>query len=58
MPKAVNHVAVTVTDIQKAMKWYRDVMGMTVLAEPMEISGIPLKEEDKHITLIQNTSKK
>ena len=32
MPKAVNHVAVTVTDIQKAMKWYRDVMGMTVLA--------------------------
>jgi len=55
MPKAVNHVAVTVTDIQKAMKWYRDVMGMTVLAEPMEISGIPLKEKDKHISNLVRT---
>ena len=55
MPKAVNHVAVTVTDIQKAMKWYRDVMGMTVLAEPMEISGIPSKEEDKHISNLVRT---
>src|SRR3989304_5986868 len=55
MPKAVNHVAVTVTDIRKAMKWYRDVMGMTVLAEPMEISGIPLKEKDKHISNLVRT---
>lgn len=27
------------TDIKLAMSWYRDVMGMTILAEPVEISA-------------------
>jgi|SRR3989304_10638222 len=55
MSKAINHVAVTVTDIQKAMNWYRDVMGMTVLAEPVEISAQPSKEEDAHISNLVRT---
>lgn len=39
MSIAVNHVAVCVTDIRKAMEWYRDVLGMTVLCEPIQISS-------------------
>lgn len=39
MSIAVNHIAVSVTDIRRAMEWYRDVLGMTVLCEPIEISS-------------------
>lgn len=39
MSRAINHVAISVTDIKLAMSWYRDVMGMTVLVEPAEISA-------------------
>jgi catechol 2,3-dioxygenase-like lactoylglutathione lyase family enzyme len=39
MARAVNHIAVTVTDIKRARDWYRDLMGMTVLMEPTEISS-------------------
>jgi catechol-2,3-dioxygenase len=38
MSMSVNHVAISVTDITLAMKWYRDILRMVVLAEPMEIS--------------------
>jgi catechol-2,3-dioxygenase len=38
---AVNHVAISVTDIKQAMEWYRDVIGMSVLAEPAELSTDP-----------------
>jgi len=50
MPSALNHVAVSVTDIELAMRWYRDVMGMTVLMEPVEISTMPLKSGDEHLS--------
>jgi hypothetical protein len=36
--RAFNHVAVSVTDIESAMRWYRDVIQMTLLVEPMEIT--------------------
>ena len=39
MSGAVNHIAISVTDIKLAMSWYRDVMGMTVLADPAEVSA-------------------
>lgn len=56
MQKAVNHVAVSVTDIQKAMVWYRDVIGMTVLAEPFEISAISFKgEKGLHLSNLVRT---
>jgi catechol 2,3-dioxygenase-like lactoylglutathione lyase family enzyme len=38
LPRALNHVAVSVTDMDIAVKWYRDVMDMTVLLGPIEIS--------------------
>lgn len=41
MSKPMNHVAVSVTDIDLAMKWYRDIMGFTVLMEPVEIFTEP-----------------
>ncbi len=37
--RAVNHIGVSVTDIGMAVRWYRDVMGMTILTEPAEISA-------------------
>lgn len=39
MSIAVNHVAVSVTDVRRAMEWYRDILGMTVLCEPIQISS-------------------
>ena len=39
MSIAVNHVAVTVTDIRRAMEWYRDILGMTILCEPVLVSA-------------------
>lgn len=41
MSKAMNHVAVSVTDINLAVRWYRDVMGFTLLMGPIEISTEP-----------------
>lgn len=37
----MNHVAVSVTDVNLAVKWYRDIMGFTVLMGPLEISLDP-----------------
>jgi catechol 2,3-dioxygenase-like lactoylglutathione lyase family enzyme len=39
MPKAFNHVAVSVTNIDAAVTWYRDVLDMTVLLGPVEITA-------------------
>lgn len=55
MPNAFNHVAVSVTDIAKAMRWYRDVMGMTVLMEPVEISATASESGDEQLSnLVRN----
>jgi catechol-2,3-dioxygenase len=50
MPNAVNHVAVSVTDIHQAMRWYCDILGMTVLVNPVEISYPPSKPEDAELS--------
>jgi catechol-2,3-dioxygenase len=52
MSKPMNHVAVSVTDINLAVKWYRDVMGFTVLMGPIEISTEP---PDTHIAKVAST---
>jgi len=46
MPKAINHIAVSVTDIHQAMRWYQDILGMTVLVNPTEISFPPSNPRD------------
>lgn len=40
MSRPFNHVAVSVTDIELAASWYRDILGMTILLAPTEISVI------------------
>ena len=55
MSRVVNHIAVSVTDIKIAMEWYRDVMNMTVLMEPTEISAIDDAGTDAHLAgLVRN----
>ena len=49
MSKVMNHVAVSVTDINLAVKWYHEVMGFTVLMGPVEISTEPA---DTHIARV------
>jgi catechol 2,3-dioxygenase-like lactoylglutathione lyase family enzyme len=44
---AFNHVAISVTDIESAMRWYRDVIQMTLLVEPREITTYE-KEQEKY----------
>lgn len=34
--KAINHVAVSVPDLDKAIKWYHEVLGFNVLTEQIE----------------------
>lgn len=54
MARAVNHVAVSVTDVRRAMEWYRDILGMTVLMEPTEIS-LESTGTDPHLaSLVKN----
>jgi len=51
LSRAINHVAISVTDIKLAASWYRDVMGMTVLMEPVEISAGE-NASDRHLAEI------
>jgi len=44
--RAFNHVAISVTDIDSAMRWYRDVIQMTLLVEPTEVTTY--QEEQKN----------
>ena len=55
--RAFNHVAVSVTDIDSAMRWYRDVIQMTILVEPMEITTHEKEEKnyDPHLATIMRT---
>lgn len=55
MVRAVNHIAVSVTDIVRAKDWYRDIMGMTVLMEPTEISYSRAQKVNPHLAeLVKN----
>jgi catechol 2,3-dioxygenase-like lactoylglutathione lyase family enzyme len=55
--RAFNHVGVSVTDIDSAMRWYQDVIQMTVLVEPMEITTYEDEEKnyDPHLAALVRT---
>jgi catechol 2,3-dioxygenase-like lactoylglutathione lyase family enzyme len=38
-PRAFSHVGITVPDIDKAIEWYGEVLGFTLLAGPMMVLG-------------------
>jgi hypothetical protein len=56
--RAFNHVAVSVTDIESAMGWYRDVIQMTLLVEPGEITTYEKEQEkyDPHLATLEGQS--
>ena len=35
-PKLINHIAVSVCDLDQAIKWYKDVLGFTMVARPVD----------------------
>ncbi|HXV46725.1 MAG TPA: VOC family protein [Nitrososphaera sp.] len=49
MSKAMNHVAISVTDIHQAMHWYNEILGMTILSKPIEIPTNTSKPQDKEL---------
>ena len=36
-PKTINHIAVSVPNLEEAMKWYTEILGFTVIKPPVEI---------------------
>ena len=38
-PKTLNHIAVSVTDLDKAVKWYQEVFGFTIINGPVEFEA-------------------
>jgi catechol 2,3-dioxygenase-like lactoylglutathione lyase family enzyme len=57
LPRAFNHVAVSVTDIDYAIRWYKDVIQMTVLVEPTEITTYEKEQMnyDPHLAILART---
>jgi catechol-2,3-dioxygenase len=56
--RAFNHVAVSVTDIDYAMRWYQDVIQMTILVEPTEITTYAKDQKnnyDPHLAMLVRT---
>jgi catechol 2,3-dioxygenase-like lactoylglutathione lyase family enzyme len=37
-PRAINHIAIGVVDLEAAMAWYRDVFGFGIVDGPIELS--------------------
>ena len=35
-PKIINHIAVSVLDLDQAVKWYKEVLGFNMIAGPVE----------------------
>ena len=52
--RAFNHVAVSVTDIDSGMRWYRDVIQMTLLVEPTEVTTYEKEQKnyDPHLATL------
>ena len=38
-PRAVNHIGVGVADIERAIRWYQEVLGFTLLMGPKTVRG-------------------
>ncbi len=38
-PKAINHIAISVPDLDKALKWYQEVLGFVIVRGPTGLSA-------------------
>ena len=36
---SINHIAISVPDVKKGMKWYQEVMGFTIVRGPVELTS-------------------
>ena len=49
-PKIINHIEVSVSDLNQAVKWYKEVLGFTVIKEALEfvpddsLTGMAVKD--------------
>ena len=46
-PRAITHVGITVTDVEAAIRWYREIFGFQLLAGPVQLVA-----DDSHFGLI------
>jgi catechol-2,3-dioxygenase len=46
-PSISNHIGVGVPDLNKAVRWYHEVLGFNIVTEPMEGSA-----DDSHLGMI------
>ena len=46
-PRAVTHVGINVTDIEAAIRWYREIFGFQVLTGPVQLVA-----DDSHFGMI------
>jgi catechol 2,3-dioxygenase-like lactoylglutathione lyase family enzyme len=35
-PRTINHIAVSVSNLEEAIKWYQDILGFTLINQPIE----------------------
>lgn len=49
-PRTINHIAVSVSNLEEAIKWYQDILGFTLIREPIEfvaddsLTGMAVKD--------------
>jgi len=49
-PRTINHIAVSVSNLEDAIKWYQDILGFNVIKQPIEfiiddtLNGVAVKD--------------
>src|ERR671911_3211269 len=38
-PRTINHIAVSVSNLKEAIKWYQDILGFTLIKQPREFEA-------------------
>ena len=49
-PRTINHIVVSVSNLEEAIKWYQDILGFTLIKQPIEfvaddsLTGMEVKD--------------